>query len=327
VNLAHAMALPLVPDLRPRFHVGELIARGGMASVFEAYDERGRIVAAKIPHVAIMGSETALQRFMCEASLLCSVRSPFIVRGLGMSESHDGRPMLIMDRLWGEDLASTLHRLGQVPIDRAVLSVVHGCTALATLHAMNVIHRDLKPANLYVTRTPDDVGPTVLLDLGVVKSLHAQGAAVTIAGCVVGSPAYMAPEQMLGDESLDHRADIWSIGVLLYELVTGRVPFEGTNIMHVLSRALFNGKPRPSEFRSDVPLLVEDVIDRCLRVEPSDRFACALDVARALLPVLPPALAVRASEAVEACAERPSGIYSLATCGSSFGQVNRNVAP
>ncbi len=317
-----------VPELpRSRFHLGELIARGGMASVFEAYDDRGRIVAAKIPHAEMMSSESALQRFMREAALLCAVRSPFVVRGLGVSEAADGRPMLIMDRLWGEDLATTIQRLGLVPLERAVLSVIHGCIALATLHSMDVIHRDLKPSNLFVTSAPEHFGPTLLLDLGVVKARSARGASVTIAGCVVGSPAYMAPEQMLGDDALDHRADIWSMGVLLYELLSGRVPFEGTNLMHVLSRALFNPKPRIAEYRDDVPVLAEDVIDRCLRVEPGDRFASALDVARALLPVLPPVLAARASEAIEACAERPSGIYSVETCGSSFGQVNRNVAP
>ena len=317
-----------VPELpRSRFHLGELIARGGMASVFEAYDERGRIVAAKIPHAAMMSSESALQRFMREASLLCAVRSPFVVRGLGMSECADGRPMLLMDRLWGEDLATTLQRVGQVPLQRAVLSVVHGCIALATLHAMDVVHRDLKPSNLFVTSAPEDLGPTILLDLGIVKARSSQHSSVTIAGCVVGSPAYMAPEQMLGDDALNHRADIWSMGVLLYELLTGRVPFEGTNLMQVLSRVLLKTKARVSEFRTDVPVLAEDVIDQCLRVEPADRYGCALDVARALLPVLPPFLAARASEAIEACADRPSGIYSLAACGSSFGHVKRNVAP
>jgi serine/threonine-protein kinase len=272
-----------------RYRLGELIARGGMACVFEAIDDDGVVVAAKVPHLAMMTSEVARERFFREVALLCQVRSPFIVRGLGVAHTEDGRPMLLMDRLRGEDLATTLQRAGYVSAPRAILSVVQICVALSALHRAKVVHRDLKPSNLFVTRAPDDLGPTVLLDLGVVKSRV--DAAVTNAGCVVGSPAYMAPEQMLGQDDLDHRADIWSIGALLYELLTGRVPFEGKNMMHVLSRALFREKVRLTSVRRDVPTIVEEVIDRCLTVEPAGRFPTALDVARALLPALPPALA------------------------------------
>lgn len=309
-TLREARMMMSCASLRPQYRMGELIAKGGMASVFEAHDEYGVVVAAKVPHRAMMASEVAVERFMRESALLCSLRSPFIVRGLGVSRTADDRPMLIMERLHGEDLATTLQQSGPLPLERAVRAIIDTCTALAALHARAVVHRDLKPSNVYVTQAPDGLGPAMLLDLGVVKSMSAKPAeeSVTVAGCVVGSPPYMAPEQMLGQDNLDHRADIWSVGVLLYELLSGRVPFEGNNIMHVLSRALFNAKPRLSELRGDVPASVESVVDRCLRPDPTARFGCALEVAHALLPALPPSLQRRAAVSLASCAaERLSG--------------------
>lgn len=303
------MALSLYPEVATRFRLGQLIARGGMAAVYEAWDDEGNVVAAKIPYHEMMASPIARERFLREASLLCALKSPFIVRGLGVADSGDGRPMLLMERLHGEDCATTVEREGTVPLARAVLSVVHACAALSSLHRVGVVHRDLKPSNIFVTRAPDDLGPAVLLDLGVIKS-HGD-ASVTHQGCVVGSPAYMAPEQMLGQDDLDHRADIWSVGVVLYELLTGRVPFEGRNIMHVLSRALFNEKKLVSSQRADVPSEVDAVIHRCLAVEPHQRFSSALEVAHALMPLLPPWMARRIVLPADDATDRPSGAYGV----------------
>lgn len=303
------MALSLYPEVATRFRLGQLIARGGMAAVYEAFDDEGNVVAAKIPHHEMMASPIARERFLREASLLCALRSPFIVRGLGVAAAGDQRPMLLMERLHGEDCASTLEREGTLALTRAVLSVVQVCAALSALHRVGVVHRDLKPSNIFVTRAPDDLGPAVLLDLGVIKS-HGD-ASVTHQGCVVGSPAYMAPEQMLGQDDLDHRADIWSVGVVLYELLTGRVPFEGHNIMHVLSRALFNEKTSVRALRPDVSPEIDAIIDRCLAVEPNQRFTSAIEVAHALLPLLPPWIARRVVLPADVSGDRPSGAYGF----------------
>lgn len=296
------MLLAPFPPFGKRFSLGELIARGGMAAVYEAEDESGERLAAKVPYREMLANEVACERFLREASLLCRLSSPFIVRGHGVAESEDHVPMLVMDRLRGEDLASTLSRERSLPLTRAVLSVVHACVALDTLHRAGVVHRDLKPSNVFVTSAPDGFGPAVLLDLGVVKSQSE--APVTHAGCVVGSPAYMAPEQMLGQDNLDHRADVWSVGALLFELLTGEVPFPGRNIMHVLSRALFNQRRRVTAVRPDIPDLVDDVIDRCLAVEPQARFDSTLEIGRALLPVLPLWLAERTAPSLVSATER-----------------------
>jgi serine/threonine-protein kinase len=191
-----------------------------------------------------------------------------------------------MEHLQGEDLAARLARTGPLPVEEAVEFVMQACEAIAEAHGLGIVHRDLKPANLFCVRASDGQPTIKVLDFGISKvldnaGLHASGE-MTKTSVVVGSPFYMSPEQMQAPRSVDVRTDIWAIGVILYELLAGSVPFPGETLPQISVRVAKSPPPMLRVIRPEVPAGLESVIERCLEKSAKRRFKSIADLAAAL---------------------------------------------
>jgi serine/threonine-protein kinase len=278
-----------------RYRLEEQIALGGMGIIFAArHVELDHRVAIKILRPDLARDAEASARFLEEARAAAGLKSARIVRVLdfgrldvscGQPEMAAGTPYMVLEYLEGFDLWTHVDRHGPLPVLDAVDHVVQVCEALAEVHAAGIVHRDLKPENLFVTETPHGEPIVKLLDFGI--SRRVQGAAalrLTSPGSGVGSPLYMSPEQMSTPIEVDARADIWSLGIVLFELLTARVPFDGETLPEVCNKVL-NDHPVPiGVLRADVPAGLEAAILRCLRKNRSRRFDDVAELAKALAP-------------------------------------------
>jgi tetratricopeptide (TPR) repeat protein len=261
------------------YQLGNLLGAGGMGEVYAAHDPRlRRDVAIKVVHADLAADPQRFQRLQREARAAAALNHPNIlaIHDIG---THEGIPYIVMERVLGETLAEQLNH-DRLPLDRALDIGAQIADALAAAHARGVLHRDLKPANVMLTAE----GRVKVLDFGLAKMLAPEATAdtatttrttlITRPGQVFGTPLYMAPEQLLG-EAGDHRADIYSLGVILFELVTGRRPYEGRDFAELALRKLGDRPPSPGDLDSSVPLEVCQLITRCLAKVPSERPASA----------------------------------------------------
>ena len=263
--------------LARRYRVDRLLGVGGMGLVVAATDlSRREQVALKLMRPEAMASPELVQRFLREASAASHLTSQHVARVRDFGTLDDGAPFIVMELLRGEDAASLLKRRGPLPVGEAIDIVLQACDALAEAHALGIVHRDVTPANVYLAAMP--WGNMVkVLDLGVATPgpLDGQNASMTSTGAVLGSPTYMAPEQLLSSKHVDARADIWSLGVILYELLTGKVPIEADSVGGMLG-ALHLVEPQPVRAtRPDVPPQLDAVVLRCMAKNKEARFASA----------------------------------------------------
>lgn len=258
------------------YRVIKPLGRGGMGELYVARHERlGSHVAVKILHAAFTDHELALARFYREAKAMARIRSPYVATVLDALETADGRPCLIVELLDGEDLQRRL-RGGRLGVDEALELAIQVCTGLQAAHAVGVVHRDLKPSNILLD---DGQGVAKLVDFGVA---HLDGdAQLTQTGTVVGTPAYMAPEQIRGSSSVDGRADVYGLGAVLYRALTGQAPYQGTVPTSVLSEVLENAPQPPGAIAPDIPPDVEAFILRAMSRDPQTRFDSADEMRRA----------------------------------------------
>lgn len=259
--------------LDDRYEILDLAGRGGMASVYRARDRQsGGTVAVKIMATT---EPSDLARFDREARVLMRLAHPNVVAYHGRGVTSDGRPFLILDWLEGETLAERL-AAGLPPLSRAIELVTRVARALGHAHAQNVVHRDLKPSNVFL------VGPGYeeprLLDFGVARVL-AGTKLVTRSGTALGTPAYMAPEQARGLREVDARADVYALGCLLYECVSGERPFDGDDVMAVLAKVLFEEAPRLSSAAAGIPEALDDLVERMMSKDARRRPANGDEVA------------------------------------------------
>jgi serine/threonine-protein kinase len=193
---------------------------------------------------------------------------------------------MVMEYLEGGDLDAWVRQRGAMPVDQAVEFVLQACEAIAEAHALGIVHRDLKPANLFCLRRADGLLAIKVLDFGISK-LTGTDVGMTATSSVVGSPLYMSPEQMQSAKHVDTRTDIWSLGIILAELVTGRTPFHGETYAELVLKVV-NGSPEPlGQARSDVPPAFERVVLRCLEKDRMRRYANVAELAQALAPFAP----------------------------------------
>jgi serine/threonine-protein kinase len=273
-----------LPELA-KYDVIEEIGHGGMATVYRARDRRlGREVAVKIIHPHLRDSREIVSRFNTEARAVAKLRHPNIVEVFDVSEEGEAEQYLVAELLRGTTLRKLLHDSGAMPPEVAAAFALDLLAAIAHANDSGVVHRDIKPENVLVeyrptrgeaVETPASGGDRVLVkltDFGIAKLLDAQG--VTSTGQVLGSPAHMAPEQIEGGE-VDARADVFGMGVLLYECMVGHLPFEGNNPAQVLRRVLDGTYPSAQAERPIVGARWSALLDRALAHAPADRFADA----------------------------------------------------
>jgi serine/threonine-protein kinase len=197
-----------------------------------------------------------------------------------------GAPFMVMEYLEGQDLSGVLRATGPLSILDAVTYVSQAIEAIAEAHALGIVHRDLKPSNLFLTRRADGTPLVKVLDFGISKAAsgNAMDAGITTTSAVLGSPMYMAPEQMIASREVDGRTDVWALGVVLYQLLTGRGPFNGTTMTELCARILQEPHAPIRATRPDVPFELEGVVARCLEKDRVRRFPSVADLAEALAP-------------------------------------------
>jgi hypothetical protein len=268
-----------------RYRLSAPLAAGGMGAVWRAqHEELGVEVAIKLIAPELLSAPQALARFQREARAAARLRSPHVVQVHDYG-FEDGRPFLAMELMQGEDLRSLLNREKHLSPERAEPIVTGVCKALAVAHEAGIVHRDLKPANVFIARTGGDE-VTKILDFGVAKDLNAVADTVrTASDALIGSPRYMSPEQVRG-AALDHRSDLWSLAVVIYEALTGVHPFAGDTVGDVLLKISVDDVVPPSSRRPGLPVGLDAFFERALARRPDERFDAALDVLAAYRRIL-----------------------------------------
>ena len=286
-----------------KYRVERPIGQGGMGIVVEAtrLDDDTRVAIKVLNADALKNAET-VARFEREARAVAKIGGDHVARIYEVGDLGDGAKFIVMEYLEGQDLAVLIRQRGALPVAEAIDYIAQACVALADAHAVGVVHRDLKPGNLFLTRGARGEPLVKLLDFGIAKSIGTakdEGeATLTTTESFVGSPVYMSPEQMMSPKKVDCRADIWSLGVTLYRLLTRRVPFEGDTPMEICGLILSGAKPIPlSQVLADVPATLDAAVLKCLQREPSQRFRNVADLAAALAPFGSPSAAASASRA------------------------------
>ncbi len=291
----HIAPLPRVGDLvGGKYRLVRELGEGGMGVVFEGYHERlNQRVAVKVLRPSLMSEGESVARFEREARAAGQLRGVHAARIIDVDATAEGVPFLVMELLEGRDLGNELTLRTRIPLADAVEYVLQACAAMAEAHAVGVVHRDLKPSNLFLCREGDR--PLVkVLDFGISKILTETDARVTSTQVTVGTPLYMSPEQIRSARIVDDRADIWALGVILYELLAGTTPFTGSPTAAVAS--IVTDEPAPlREHCPDVPKGVEAIVAKALQKRPDDRFADVVAFAEALYPFASPTSAGRAA--------------------------------
>lgn len=270
-----------------KYRVDGVLGIGGMAVVLAATQvDLDRLVAVKVIRAELAANPGALERLLLEAKLTARLRSEHTCRVLDVGALPQGSPYIVMEYLEGSDLGALLTQEGPLDIATAVDFILEACEAIAEAHAFNIVHRDLKPENLFVTKLPDGSPTIKVLDFGISKQLGGRttGRALTNPSAALGSPHHMAPEQMQTPRDADARSDVWAIGTILFELLTGRSAFEGETLPAVCIAVMTATPQRASELRSDVPERLSRVIARCLNKAPADRYSSIADLAAELAP-------------------------------------------
>ncbi|MFO0628822.1 MAG: serine/threonine-protein kinase [Polyangiales bacterium] len=260
-----------------RFKILSVVARGGMGKVYRAEQSPlGRVVALKVlnPNYSGENDPEFHKRFFLEASIVARLSHSNTVTLYDYGQTDDGVYFMAMELLEGRTLHRRLRDEGPIDAARALHITLQVCRSLREAHGLGVIHRDLKPANIFLLHRDDDRDFVKVLDFGLVKLTDSDGESLTQTGLFMGSPKYMAPEQIRG-EKVSPATDVYSLGVILFEMLTGRVPFDKPNSVNLLMAHVSDPVPALTEVKPDlsVPAAVEDLVYRCLSKSPEDRFA------------------------------------------------------
>jgi serine/threonine-protein kinase len=253
-----------------------------MGIVVEAVHARlGQRVAIKVLDPTRLRQPSAVRRFEREARAAARIQHPNVVRITDVDETADGAPYYVMERLVGVDLGEELRRRGSLPFPEAVDLVVQAAAGVAAAHRAGIVHRDLKPSNLYLC-DGDDAGPRTIkvLDFGISK-IDGDDARITATDASLGTPRYMSPEQIRSAHDAGIPSAVWSLGVILYELIAGRPPFDGTAAA-VIAAITADDPPPLAQLRPEIPEALSDAIDRALAKDPSRRHPSAVDFAHAI---------------------------------------------
>jgi serine/threonine-protein kinase len=272
-----------------KYVVERTCGRGGLAVVLSAMhaglDQR---VAIKMLLPEWAGDNEVIERFMREGRAATRIKSEHVVRVFDVGKHESGAPYLVLEFLEGHNLDEVLRMWGPLPVPTAVDWVLQAAEAIAEAHAYGIVHRDLKPANLFLTRRADGSACVKVIDFGLSKltdpRMSGSSAKLTRPSDIMGSPHYMAPEQLRATCEADARADLWALGAVLHELLVGKPPFRGESVPEICATVLTQEPPRLTSIRASVPPPVENAVLRCLEKDPEARLANAAELARAIAP-------------------------------------------
>ena len=275
-----------------KYRIERVLGVGGMGVVVAAthvtLEER---VAIKFLLPDALQNAEAVARFLREARAAVRIKSEHVARVTDVGTLETGAPYMIMEYLDGGDLGALCKARGALPVEEAVEYLLQACEALAEAHGHGIIHRDLKPSNLFLVRRADGSPSVKVLDFGISKvtGMGSSGAdlGMTKTTTIMGSPLYMSPEQMASSRDVDVRTDIWALGAILFELLTGRVPFQADTITQLCAMILQQRAEPLRNFRPDAPEGLQMVIGRCLEKDRNQRYANIADFAHSLAPYAP----------------------------------------
>ena len=272
-----------------KYRVEHVVGQGGMGVVVAArHEQLDDRVAIKLMLPAVASNPEAVGRFVREARAAAKIKSEHVARVSDVGTLETGEPYMVMEYLEGSDLSVLLQRQGRLPVDVAADYLLQACEAIAQAHELGIVHRDLKPANLYLTNRRDGFPLVKVLDFGISKiATGAVDSSMTRTSAMMGSPLYMSPEQMNSARDVDRRTDVWSLGVILYELLTGQPPFNGETLPQVCAQILTGPTPNVRERVPELPEGIQAVVARCLERDPARRFASVDELAQALAPFSP----------------------------------------
>jgi serine/threonine protein kinase len=276
-----------------RYEIRAVLGEGGMGVVYEArHRALGKRFALKALRKDLATDADIAARFMQEARTAAAVSHPGLVEITDFGRLPTGQPFFVMELLEGQSLATLIRRGGPIPAARAVDIVRQIAEALGAAHERSIVHRDLKPDNIYISADGSGQDRVTIVDFGLAKVIGASR--LTRAGMVFGTPHYMSPEQAMG-EATDHRADVYALGIVMYEMFTGRVPFEADSYMGVLTKHMYMAPTPPSQLTGTAELgVLEDITLRCLEKKPDHRYASLRELTHDL------------DLALQATGERPS---------------------
>jgi len=277
------------PILAGRYRLLRRLGAGGMGEVHEALHlSLNQRVALKMLHPESAAYPGAIERFHREARAAATLKSEHVARMIDAGATEQGAPYIVMELLDGVDLSQLLAARGPLPFGEVVGYVLQASEAIAEAHSLGIVHRDLKPANLFLASRLDGSPQVKVLDFGISKlsadAQQGEASQLTRTHDVVGSPSYMSPEQLRSSRDVDGRADIWSLGVILYELIAGVQPFLGTSLTQITIRVVQEEPTALRELRPDVPPALADAIHRCLAKQRDQRFGSVAELAHAIEP-------------------------------------------
>ncbi|MGQ0702679.1 MAG: protein kinase domain-containing protein [Gemmatimonadales bacterium] len=317
----------LAAALGPNYELGRLLGRGGYAEVFTVRDLRlERELAVKVLRPDLILSEQLVIRFRREALAVAGIQHPNIVPVYDVGES-EGVLWLLMPLVQGESLKSILAREGHLPVTEARRILLQAAEALQAAHEAGVVHRDIKPENLMIE---GKTGRVMLMDFGIAKAMDAGTEhALTGTGVIVGTPKYMSPEQAIGKRAVTAASDQYSLAVVGYQMLSGRVPFEGDNLREVMARQLFDEPIPLSRLIPDIPPELSTTIHQALRKDPARRFASMDAFGRSLRgePVAPEEggrVRRRSSKFAIQLRQRgwlAAGLWTVVIAGAAYGAV------
>jgi serine/threonine-protein kinase len=302
--------------LAGKYRVEEVLGVGGMGVVVAArHIELDSKVALKFLLPALLSNREAVGRFAREARAAVKFQSEHVARVLDVGTLDSGAPYMVMEFLEGSDLSAWIRERGPLPIEQAVEFVLQACIAVADAHGIGIVHRDLKPANLFCVRRTDGQLSVKVLDFGISKltdpsrSSEPPGMSATKTSAIVGSPLYMSPEQVQSAKDVDARTDIWALGVILFELLTGTIPFQGEAFGEIAVKIATQTPALLRSYRPDAPIDLEAVITKCLEKDRNRRYPNVAELALALFPFAP--------KRARATVERITGIIQASGLSAS----------
>ncbi len=312
-----------------RYRIEGMLGCGAMGIVLAArHLDLDLNVAIKVMHARLAADHELSARFLREAKVLAKVRSEHVARVTDFGRLAHGVPFFVMEHLDGVDLESHLRANSPLPISDAIAIGRQIAMGLRDVHAVGVVHRDLKPANLFLTAGKDGRLTAKVLDFGISKIPVENEAKLTSVDHVIGSPLYMSPEQMWGPSEVDLRSDLWSLGIILFEMLVGDLPFKGRNIFEVGAVASA-GPPSLRQRRSEIPDDLEAVVHRCLAPSPDERYQSAQDLLYALDPCTqsdePRASAFFETHTHERASLNPRDVFGETVRATDARRANKNL--